>query len=327
MPYLVMSSNFDRNNYVNSKITFSVYDHLLLSLEDRQAHKYAFNYIADGYTVSSEKLLKIYSELPEYQKPTMTIEDTVDPALFYPVNEDRLQEQNRTLFLGWAGNSKWMSGLDCIDHKGFRTIVKPTLAALQREGVNVAGRFADSNERRIPLEEMVHYYNSIDVFICASDIEGTPNPVLEAMACGVPVISTDVGVVPQVFGPLQREFILKERTPEALRERIEYLVNNPEMRMALSEENLRQMKNWTREEESKKWDQFFQKMLSISADEMKQVVIGDKTLTLPRRALKEIFLDMPYQPLLKRIDDLENSLSWKITKPLRRLAEILLRKS
>ncbi|WZB73295.1 glycosyltransferase family 4 protein [Achromobacter xylosoxidans] len=44
---------------------------------------------------------------------------------------------------------------------------------------------------------MPAYYNSLDLYVCPSAIEGTPNPVLEAMACGVPVISTDVGIVPK----------------------------------------------------------------------------------------------------------------------------------
>lgn len=326
IPYLINSSDAVRSNFIHSRITFSVYDHLLLSAEDRRSYTCIFNFISDGYTVSSERLMRIYSDLPEYTDPTMTIEDTVDPALFYPADTARLEQRDRTVHVGWAGNSKWMSKLDGVDHKGLHTIVKPALALLQQKGLAVSGRFADSNERRLPLEEMVHYYNSIDIFICASDIEGTPNTVLEAMACGVPVISTDVGVIPQVFGPLQKEFIIRERSPEALQERIEYLVRNPEVRMALSAENLRQMKSWTRADESRKWDRFFQRILSVPADEVKPVEIGSKTVAISSGQLKEFFLDMPYQPLLKRISDLENSLSWRVTKPLRRLAEVLQRK-
>ena len=42
--------------------------------------------------------------------------------------------------------------------------------------------------------DMPEWYSHIDVLICASESEGTPNPVLEALACGVPVISTHVGI-------------------------------------------------------------------------------------------------------------------------------------
>jgi len=43
---------------------------------------------------------------------------------------------------------------------------------------------------------MPGFYNSLDVFLCASSIEGIPAPPLEALACGVPV------VVPQGVGLL-----------------------------------------------------------------------------------------------------------------------------
>ena len=42
--------------------------------------------------------------------------------------------------------------------------------------------------------EMTEYYRSLDVFACASESEGCSNVVLEALACGVPVVSTDVGI-------------------------------------------------------------------------------------------------------------------------------------
>lgn len=40
---------------------------------------------------------------------------------------------------------------------------------------------------------MPEFYQSLDVFLCASREEGGGLPILEAMACGVPVVSTPVG--------------------------------------------------------------------------------------------------------------------------------------
>jgi glycosyltransferase involved in cell wall biosynthesis len=47
----------------------------------------------------------------------------------------------------------------------------------------------------VPQEDMGQYYRAADVFALASDFDNSPNVVLEAMACGLPVVATDVGGV------------------------------------------------------------------------------------------------------------------------------------
>src|SRR5690606_22871264 len=44
-------------------------------------------------------------------------------------------------------------------------------------------------------EQMADWYRSLDLFLVTALDEGGPLPPLEAMACGVPVVSTDVGLI------------------------------------------------------------------------------------------------------------------------------------
>ncbi len=288
------------------KISFSVYDHSMLGDDELIDFKILFKYLADSYVVSSERLFRIYSRLPDYTKPFGIIEDGVDLSKFYPVNTQRLLDSNRTLVVGWVGNSKWGINIDAIDHKGLHTIIKPVVKQLQKEGYQIEGRFADRNVRQIPYDEMVNYYNSVDIYLCASDAEGTPNPILEAMACGLPVITTDVGIVPQLFGSEQKKFILNVRSVQTLKEALVELINSPEQRMRLSLENIKQIQGWTREAESRKWDVFFTHLLSHKAD-------------MERLKCKRACLEVPYHYQFEAAVDrfLEASWSWRITRPMR----------
>jgi teichuronic acid biosynthesis glycosyltransferase TuaC len=75
----------------------------------------------------------------------------------------------------------------------------PERSAIE-EVVNVGGlgsrvRFTGS----LPHTKLVEYYRAADVMVLASASEGMPNVVLEALACGTPVVATAVGGIPEIL--------------------------------------------------------------------------------------------------------------------------------
>jgi glycosyltransferase involved in cell wall biosynthesis len=220
-------------------LTFGVYDHVHLETGDVRERRAALA-LADGYSVSSEKLSRIY--LSAYGiSPTVETRDGVDLEIFRPANPGRVPNGDRPLVVGWVGNSEWNKEAG-NDPKGLETIVRPAIALLMDEGLQVVGDFADRKERWRQRHEMPEYYHGIDVLVCAATTEGTPNPVLEAMACGVPIISTDVGIVPEVLGEKQHEFIIP-RDVSLLADAIRRLCLNRGLLVELSQENIRQIES------------------------------------------------------------------------------------
>jgi len=70
-----------------------------------------------------------------------------------------------------------------------------------------------SYEHRIPHELMPGFYNSIDVLLVTSETEAHPLPVYEALSCGVPVVTTDVGDVREVITSGENGYIVPVDSP------------------------------------------------------------------------------------------------------------------
>lgn len=81
---------------------------------------------------------------------------------------------------------------------------------------------------------MADVYNAARMLVCASTVEGNPRVTIEAMACGVPVLSTAVGIMPEVIHDGENGFLF-DRSPTELAAKIRRLLDDAALRSRIGE--------------------------------------------------------------------------------------------
>lgn len=228
------------SNYIDNKIVSTcVYDHRMIPNEDKTVFTAFAQLVKKNYYVSSRKLFDIYSNIEGLEPPRSICDIGVDLKLFTPNNQFKFnldQLSSRKIIIGCVGNSLWTHD----DYNSLYTIIKPTIEQLIREGYPIQLEIVD---RSIVWHEMPDFYNSIDIYICASLHEKIPNTILEAMACGLLVVTTDAGVVREALGPLQQDYIV-HRTLDDVYAKLKLLLDNIPLWQTLSLENLEYIQYW-----------------------------------------------------------------------------------
>ena len=193
----------------------------------------------------------LYDEFKaEFDVPIYYSPNGVDRDFFCPkLNKSR----ESTLIVGWAGSLTNQSS----DHKGYRNYILPAAGAVSGVKLLTAAR----EDKWRSLQEMRDFYHSLDDFICASKSEGTPNPCLEAAACGVPLLSTRVGNMPELIkGGVNGYFI--ERDVADIKSRLEYMRDNRDLLLSFSKEILKSVTEWDWKIQSEKYRNMFNEVLS-----------------------------------------------------------------
>jgi len=88
-------------------------------------------------------------------------------------------------------------------------------------------------QKRETLKEV--FYPKADVFMLPSFGEGFPNSMLEAMAAGLPSLSTPVGAIPEVLQPGEHGFINDPTDADGFYRDLSYLIDNPEKRRQMGQ--------------------------------------------------------------------------------------------
>ncbi|HOU11914.1 MAG TPA: glycosyltransferase [Anaerolineae bacterium] len=81
---------------------------------------------------------------------------------------------------------------------------------------------------------VAQYFQAADVYLHAAHADNFPNVVLEALACGTPVIATAVGGIPEQIADGVTGFLTPPGDSQAMAERLHFLVSNAALRARMS---------------------------------------------------------------------------------------------
>ncbi len=87
--------------------------------------------------------------------------------------------------------------------------------------------------KAVPQGDLVRLYNSSALLVCASTAEGGPRVTVEAMACGVPVVTTPVGMMRELITDGDNG-LLFEWNVDALHEQMSKLLDDEELRQYIA---------------------------------------------------------------------------------------------
>ena len=115
-----------------------------------------------------------------------------------------------------------------MPEKGLDSIIRPAINKA-KESVK-AGLKANvkSWKGAVPQKNLINFYKDIDVYMVASTAEGTPNPALEAAACGRTIISNAIGNMAEFIDNGINGFLV-ERNPDRYADKLVFLANNRQM--------------------------------------------------------------------------------------------------
>lgn len=115
----------------------------------------------------------------------------------------------------------------------------------------------------VPHNKLPEIYQTADVFVLPSLNEGMSNTMLEALACGLPLIATDTGGTQELIQNGKNGFIVKMKNPDDLAKKIQQLIKNPELRNKMGFESRKLAENFSWQKVAEKYFELYKKIYLI----------------------------------------------------------------
>jgi len=184
-----------------------------------------------------------YEKEHGFNRKVYLVHSGVDTEIFKPI----IRPDNRFV-VGWAGY---------LNRKVKRTYLLNYLDYPLLMMTNWGQRYFVEGRSR---QEMVDFYNKIDAYICVSSAEGFPQVILEAAACGLPIVSTKVGAIAEfldeewLISPMPEDKVMAE-----LNRKLKILAEDPELRKKVGQQNRAKCLNtWEWKHIVSKYDECFE---------------------------------------------------------------------
>lgn len=197
---------------------------------------------AERIICSSDKVRNIF--LSDFKYKSETITPGVNTDLFKPALSP---PANSLLFVGSLNKSDTHKGLTYLLDAMVGLIVKNPDLKLRVVGQGNGREGFEAQVKSLGLEthveflggqfgnDLVKAYQAASIFILPTLNDSFPLVILEAMAAGLPVISTNVGGIPGMIDDQQTGYVIVPGNSQALAEKIQYLLDNPDVAHAFGE--------------------------------------------------------------------------------------------
>jgi len=239
------------------KKIFNIYFKFMMKIALRSSHLIAIS------NSTKKDLIKLFNIA---ENKISVIQLGVNNKKFYPLKD---KGKNKKFIIGYLGGFGKRKNIEYIlkianEFKNDKKIIfkiagkGPKLNNLVRlkkemklDNIEFVGFISDEN--------LNEFYNSLDLFLFPSLYEGFGLPVLEAMACGIPVMISNISSLPEIAG--DAGILINLRKAEETIEKIKELIKNKKKLKRLSQKSIKRAKEFNWEKTAKETIKVYKKVI------------------------------------------------------------------
>ena len=196
----------------------------------------------DHIVTVSDSLRKIVLSFGIAPEKVTTIPNGIDTDLFYPGQKSKarsiLNLPEKDLLIIYIGRLIKIKGIDIL-LEALKSVIKQINAInayligsgeLLPRLQETAKKAEIDNKIHFPgsqpPESISDWLNAADIFVLPSLSEGRPNVILEALACGTPILATEVGGIPELIKDGENGCLIPPGKSDVLAEKIVSILND-----------------------------------------------------------------------------------------------------
>ncbi|MFO1257172.1 MAG: glycosyltransferase family 4 protein [Gammaproteobacteria bacterium] len=222
----------------------------------------------NGLIVPSDYLKSIFAK---YQIEARVVPNVIDETKFYPRTHSNFQTLNTKaeIVLSITRNLEPIYGVDVAIKSFFeaKKLIPQLKLKIAGEGVafqdlkRIVQNLGLENDvdflGRLSQSEMLNLYQTTDLLINPSLVDNMPNSLLEAMACALPIITSNAGGIPYMVDHLKSAWIVPAGDINLLTEAIIKLIQNDTLRLTMAETAFKQSRIYFWPQVKERWAQIY----------------------------------------------------------------------
>jgi glycosyltransferase involved in cell wall biosynthesis len=200
------------------------------------------------YSCNTESMKLYQQRYPNLRERVAFLKNTFDEEIFYPLPPHKREQGRRDLAMRWGldENTRFIMFAGRLHPQKDPILLIRSIAALDESQIHLLmagnGELAEpvrAEITRLGLEgrvtmlgavqqkELADLHRVCHALVLSSAFEGLPFVVLEALACGIPIVTTQAGETPKLLSS-DSGIVCEERTPDCIANTLRQVVMNPE---------------------------------------------------------------------------------------------------